>query len=380
YSHDNLTGSSGLEVDGDGRVISMEEYYPYGGTAIWTARNVVEADYKTIRYSGKERDATGLYYYGYRYYQPWSGRWLSADPAGTVDGLNVFRMVRNNPTTLVDDDGRQPSSAEEKRRVKKYAFTPFVSTDNLVYDLINKFSYSYSKDSEGDWITPLFTGKIQKGRFEKQLNDEKGIIIEMIKKTINADSDIESSDKADEIYSAFVGNYAAEKNNGVVNFEGSDDKTEIYILGHGAAGDDAIYLSPYSENKKFAFEVVTLLSKLGIPNDMDINLDFCWSAAATEPEGISLQQYQQALQDGSISALVDGSDSSFMDEFVQEIRENMPHYHGKVTGYYGVVHLQKKVLNGFENDDRQHLVVSFPVEDGSEFFVKKTQARKVIGV
>ena len=99
YSYDNLTGSSQLELDGDGNVISMEEYYPYGGTALWTARSMVEASYKTVRYSGKERDATGLYYYGYRYYQPWAGRWLSSDPAGTVDGLNLFRMVRNNPIT-----------------------------------------------------------------------------------------------------------------------------------------------------------------------------------------------------------------------------------------------------------------------------------------
>ena len=106
YSYDNLTGSSGLELDGDGNVISMEEYYPYGGTAVWAARNAVEADYKTVRYSGKERDATGLYYYGYRYYQPWAGRWLSSDPAGTVDGLNLFRMVRNNPVSMKDNDGR----------------------------------------------------------------------------------------------------------------------------------------------------------------------------------------------------------------------------------------------------------------------------------
>ncbi|MBL5950363.1 RHS repeat protein, partial [Enterobacter asburiae] len=105
YSYDNLTGSSQLELDGDGNIISMEEYYPYGGTAILTARSQTEADYKTTRYSGKERDATGLYYYGYRYYQPWAGRWLSSDPAGTVDGLNLFRMVRNNPVSMKDNDG-----------------------------------------------------------------------------------------------------------------------------------------------------------------------------------------------------------------------------------------------------------------------------------
>ncbi|MBF8749121.1 RHS repeat-associated core domain-containing protein [Pseudomonas guariconensis] len=113
YSYDNLLGSSALEVDSVGNLISQEEYYPFGGTAVWAARNEVEACYKTVRYSGKERDATGLYYYGYRYYQPWAGRWLSADPAGTVDGLNVFRMVGNNPLTLIDEQGlmrRSPSS------------------------------------------------------------------------------------------------------------------------------------------------------------------------------------------------------------------------------------------------------------------------------
>nr|WP_238149306.1 hypothetical protein [Arsenophonus endosymbiont of Aleurodicus floccissimus] len=49
-------------------MISLEEYYPYGGSSIWTTSSQVKADYKIFRYSGKERDATGLYYYGHRYY------------------------------------------------------------------------------------------------------------------------------------------------------------------------------------------------------------------------------------------------------------------------------------------------------------------------
>ncbi|NWA23487.1 toxin [Pseudomonas gingeri] len=113
----NLTdhlGSSSLELDGEAAVISQEIYHPYGSTAWFAGRSEVEAGYKTVHYSGKERDATGLYYYGYRYYQPWAGRWLSADPAGTVDGLNLFRMCRNNPVTLKDDDGCVPVSPVPK--------------------------------------------------------------------------------------------------------------------------------------------------------------------------------------------------------------------------------------------------------------------------
>ncbi len=105
YSFDNQIGSSLLELDNNGDIISQEEYYPFGGTALFAARNTIEAKYKTVRYSGKERDATGLYYYGFRYYMPWLGRWLSSDPAGTIDGLNLYRMVRNNPIRYKDSYG-----------------------------------------------------------------------------------------------------------------------------------------------------------------------------------------------------------------------------------------------------------------------------------
>jgi insecticidal toxin complex protein TccC len=106
YSVDDQVGSLVLELDSTGQLISREEYYPYGGTAVWSSRNQTEASYKTVRYSGKERDGTGLCYYGYRYYAPWLCRWLNADPAGEVDGLNLFRMCRNNPVNLNDPNGK----------------------------------------------------------------------------------------------------------------------------------------------------------------------------------------------------------------------------------------------------------------------------------
>ncbi len=106
YSLDDHLGSSSLEVDKHATVISHEGYYPYGGTAWWAARSQVDADYKTIRYSGKERDASGLYYYGFRYYAPWLGRWINPDPAGSVDGLNLYKMVDNNPIVYRDRFGQ----------------------------------------------------------------------------------------------------------------------------------------------------------------------------------------------------------------------------------------------------------------------------------
>ncbi|WP_223490681.1 RHS repeat-associated core domain-containing protein [Pseudomonas sp. A-RE-19] len=105
YSLEDHLGSCSLELDRSGALISLEFYYPYGGTAWRAARSVVEADYKTIRYSGKEMDVSGLYYYGARYYAPWLQRWVSADPAGDVDGLNLYAMVGNNPIAYIDREG-----------------------------------------------------------------------------------------------------------------------------------------------------------------------------------------------------------------------------------------------------------------------------------
>ena len=113
YSLSDHLGSSTLELDQSGELLSQESDYPYGGTAWWAAKSALEASYKVVRYSGKERDATGLYYYGFRYYAPWLQRWINPDPAGDVDGLNVFCMVRNNPVSCSDTDGRMLRAANQ---------------------------------------------------------------------------------------------------------------------------------------------------------------------------------------------------------------------------------------------------------------------------
>ncbi|WP_437635618.1 SpvB/TcaC N-terminal domain-containing protein [Sorangium sp. So ce854] len=108
YQLDNHLGSASLEVDGAGLVIGYEEYHPYGTTAYWSASSAVEVSRKRYRYTGKEKDEeTGLYYHGARYYAPWLGRWTSADPAGMVDGPNLYAFVRGNPIGLIDPSGRQ---------------------------------------------------------------------------------------------------------------------------------------------------------------------------------------------------------------------------------------------------------------------------------
>lgn len=111
YGFSDHLGSVGGETDHDGKLVAREEYAPFGETTgldedAFEVEGLIQ---RTWRYSGKELDASGLYYYGWRYYQPGLARWLSADPAGLVDGANLYRMSRNNPVRYRDNSGLNPT-------------------------------------------------------------------------------------------------------------------------------------------------------------------------------------------------------------------------------------------------------------------------------
>ncbi|ODA39376.1 SpvB/TcaC N-terminal domain-containing protein [Desulfosporosinus sp. BG] len=106
YQFGNHLDTACLETDDSARVISYEEYHPYGTTSHQAMDKKIKAAAKLYSYTGKERDEeTGLYYYGARYYAPWLGRWTSADPARMVDGVNLFAFTQGNPLRRIDING-----------------------------------------------------------------------------------------------------------------------------------------------------------------------------------------------------------------------------------------------------------------------------------
>ena len=108
YQLDNHLGSASLELDKAGNVISYEEYHPYGTTSYQAKNSGAEVSLKRYRYTGKERDEeTGLYYHGARYYAAWLGRWVTCDPIGIGDGLNLYVYVHSNPVSLNDPNGNK---------------------------------------------------------------------------------------------------------------------------------------------------------------------------------------------------------------------------------------------------------------------------------
>lgn len=59
-----------------------------------------------LRLSTKYYDTdTGLSDFGYRFYDPRMGKWITRDPIGTDGGINIYAYVENNPINLVDPLG-----------------------------------------------------------------------------------------------------------------------------------------------------------------------------------------------------------------------------------------------------------------------------------
>ena len=106
YVYPDHLGSSSRMANREGNQVKAIRYMPFGATAQETG------DTKTrYRYTGKEKDDTGFYYYGARYYDDALGRFIAADSilpdVYDPQQLNRFAYVRGNPLKLVDPDGHQ---------------------------------------------------------------------------------------------------------------------------------------------------------------------------------------------------------------------------------------------------------------------------------
>ena len=83
-----------------GAEVAHFEYDPFGNLTVDDQGNAASFPF---RFSTKPQDATtGLYYYGYRYYDPVTGRWPSRDPIEERGGFNLYGMVGNNAINKFD--------------------------------------------------------------------------------------------------------------------------------------------------------------------------------------------------------------------------------------------------------------------------------------
>ena len=104
YQLDNHLGSSVLELDENGKIISYEEYYPYGSTSYQAGHTKSEVSLKRYRYTGKERDEeSGFYYHGARYYAAWIVRWIACEPLQINSKTSIQEESYNDVSYMEDE-------------------------------------------------------------------------------------------------------------------------------------------------------------------------------------------------------------------------------------------------------------------------------------
>jgi RHS repeat-associated protein len=127
------------------------EYDPFGNTVV----NTDATGQFAYRFSTKPLDAeTGYYYYGYRSYDPLTGRWVSRDPIEEAGDINLLSFVQNNGGNFFDNLGRKtcPKETEQDKKDAKSAaeseakdkFTD--SASYFIYSTTTVFLYAHCGD------------------------------------------------------------------------------------------------------------------------------------------------------------------------------------------------------------------------------------------
>ncbi len=168
YNLEDHLGNASFTMNGDGSLILREEYFPFGETSF--------GGYliKRYRFCGKERDEeSGLYYYGARYYAPWSCRFVSIDPlAGKYPFYTPYQYAGNQPVNSVDLDGlekdpktdtggsgggtnRVNASSSQSTAQGGYQWGSGSTNDNIVNFSQKNYAVGYTQNTAGPKISKI---------------------------------------------------------------------------------------------------------------------------------------------------------------------------------------------------------------------------------
>ncbi|MDY6829047.1 MAG: RHS repeat-associated core domain-containing protein, partial [Pseudomonadota bacterium] len=102
--HFDGTGHTTALTDSNQIIVNSYAYAPYG--KLMAEVESIPQPYKYAGLVGIQHEGNELYYMRARYYDAEIGRFISEDPAGFVDGPNLYAYVGGNPIMLVDPTGK----------------------------------------------------------------------------------------------------------------------------------------------------------------------------------------------------------------------------------------------------------------------------------
>jgi RHS repeat-associated protein len=107
YYHADGNGNITCLLRSDAAANASYKYDPFGrllsSSGSLATANVMRFSSKPILLSSQ--GTWGDYYYGYRFYDPESQRWLNRDPIQESGGVNLFAYCGSQPTSLIDPYG-----------------------------------------------------------------------------------------------------------------------------------------------------------------------------------------------------------------------------------------------------------------------------------
>ena len=104
YNHYNARGDVVVQTNSLGTVTYQASYEAYG-----TRTREAGSNQDRQRANTKDEDPTGLLNEHFRYRDLVTGTFITRDPAGFVDGPNMYSYVRQNPWTFFDPLGLSPA-------------------------------------------------------------------------------------------------------------------------------------------------------------------------------------------------------------------------------------------------------------------------------
>ena len=152
-AYDGNGNVSALVSSADGTISGQYEYGPFGEVIRATGPM---AKVNPFRFSTKyQDDETDLLYYGYRYYNASTGRWLSRDPIAEKGGANLYAFARNDAQDRVDVLGQDVNLPPGGNPLNPWPYSPLPPYQDGLEDpsgmlLYGLFGHPFSQPTLSD--------------------------------------------------------------------------------------------------------------------------------------------------------------------------------------------------------------------------------------